>query len=263
MSHLIALTVDLEPDWGIRGTRAFREVTPRFLRFLEDRGMAATFFVVGELCEAAPSLPAAIAERNEVASHGLTHRPLSGLEGSDIHREVAGSRRCLREAGCTVRGFRAPFFRRCPGFWGYVEEAGYGYDASMGSVVPGPHNKRLGGLGCPHRRGSLYEFPTSAMGRGMLPLSLTWLRVLAPLSERTLPRRASMIYLHLHEFLPADTAGALAPGLRSVLTRNCGEAAWDILDRALSRMDGSFVPCREILESLAAGTPQDDGSAVA
>ena len=75
--------------------------------------------------------------------------------------------------GCpTVEGFRAPFFRRARGHFGLLRRAGYAYDASMGTVMPGPANALLAALPCPHRRGGLYEFPTSAMAGGMLPLSL-------------------------------------------------------------------------------------------
>ncbi|NIM71500.1 MAG: hypothetical protein GTO48_13895, partial [Xanthomonadales bacterium] len=47
----MVLTVDLEPDWGVHGTRAYREITPRFLDFLQARGIGATFFVVSDLLD--------------------------------------------------------------------------------------------------------------------------------------------------------------------------------------------------------------------
>lgn len=247
MSKRIALTVDLEPDWGMRGTRALREVTPRFLRFLEERRMRATFFVVSDLMDSSGEVMAALAERHEIASHGRSHRALDGLDRAEALRELTESRRRLRQCGKEVEGFRAPFFRRCAGFAGLLREAGYRYDASLGSVVPGPVNGRLDSLPCPFRLGPTYEFPTSAMGGGLLPLSLTWLRLLAPLAGRLLQRSASLLYLHLHEFLPAETASVLPAPLRPVLTRNCGEAAWGILDEALEALDGEFATCSEIL----------------
>jgi peptidoglycan/xylan/chitin deacetylase (PgdA/CDA1 family) len=247
MSARIALTVDLEPDWGVAGTRALREVTPRFLRFLRERGMRATFFVVSDLVEETPELVGAIAERHEVASHGSSHATLDGLDGEQALAEMKGSRERLARCGAEARGFRAPFFRRGPRFFSLLEEAGYTYDASMGSVLPGPWNARLAALGCPFRRGRLYEFPTSAMAGGWLPLSLTWLRLTAPLTRRLLPRAPSLIYLHLHEFLPAESARVLARPLRELLTRNCGTAAWDVLDRALGALDAEFTTCADML----------------
>jgi len=251
MAERIALTVDLEPDWGVRGTRAFREITPRFLRFLEERAMRATFFVVSDLMDEGTDIVAAIGERNEVASHGRSHRLLDGLARDEALAEMAESRRRLESTGLRVEGFRAPFFRRGRGHFDLLRRAGYAYDASMGTVVPGPANGRLGALPCPHRRGGVYEFPTSAMGRGMLPLSLTWLRLCAPLAARYMPRRAGLVYLHLHEFLPAKTAHVLPAPMRRVLTRNCGEPAWDILDRALDALDAEFTVCSAILHEMA------------
>ena len=74
-----ALTVDVEPDWGMRGTRAFREIAPKLLSFLEGWGFRATFFVVADLVDASGEVLAAIGERHEIGSHGLTHRRLGRL----------------------------------------------------------------------------------------------------------------------------------------------------------------------------------------
>jgi hypothetical protein len=252
MADRIALTVDLEPDWGIRGTQAFRTITPRFLRFLEERDMRATFFVCSDLMDESEQLVAAIAERNEVASHGRSHRPLSDMDRAEALAEMVESRRRLQQAGRPVEGFRAPFFRRGPGHFALLRRAGYAYDASMGSIMPGPANGRLAALLCPHRRGGLHEFPTSAMAGGMLPLSLTWLRLCAPLAARRLPRRPTLVYLHLHEFLPPETARDLRPPLRQALTRNCGEPAWRILEEALDALDAEFTTCSAILHGLPA-----------
>ena len=131
-----------------------------------------------------------------------------------------------------------------------LREAGYAYDASLGTVWPGPRNGRLHSLPCPHRRGGLWEFPTSAMGGGLLPLSLTWLRLFAPRSLSWLADSAGIVYLHLHEFLPAETASCLPLHLRHVLTRNCGEPAWDVLDRALDALGAEVTTCCDVLESV-------------
>jgi peptidoglycan/xylan/chitin deacetylase (PgdA/CDA1 family) len=251
MAHRIALTVDLEPDWGIQGTRALREITPRFLRFLEDRGMRATFFVCSDLMDESERLVAAIGERNEIGSHGRSHGLLHRMDGRRALAEMVESRQRLQQTGQPVEGFRAPFFQRTRGHFGRVRRAGYAYDASMGTVMPGPTNGRLGAMPCPHRRGGIYEFPTSAMAGGLLPLSLTWLRLCAPLAALRPARRPGLIYLHLHEFLPPETARDLRPPLRHLLTRNCGEPAWTILDRALDALDAQCTTCSAVLRGLA------------
>jgi hypothetical protein len=82
----------------------------------------------------------------------------------------------------------------------------------------------------------------------MLPLSLTWLRLVGSWTVRAGQVSASLVYLHLHEFLPAETASGLPWPLRKVLTRNCGQPAWDVLDRALDRLGGRFTTCAELLK---------------
>jgi len=252
MAMRIALTVDLEPDWGLRGTQAFREVTPRFLRFLEDRGMRATFFVVSDLMDTSADMVAELGKRNEIGSHGRDHGTMKGMSERAMRATLTESRQRLSLTGHPVQGFRAPFFRADADLHRLVEECGYRYDASMGTVMPGLHNRRLAALACPTRIDGLYEFPTSAMAWGMLPLSLTWLRVFWPWSAGRLPRSASLIYLHLHEFLPPETAIGLPWPLRSVLTRNCGEAAWDVLDRALGQLNAECTTCASILNDSRA-----------
>ena len=153
MTRRIALTVDVEPDWGTEGTRAFLEVAPRFLRFLEERRMHATFFVVSDLADASSDVVAGLGERNEVGSHGRSHRRLDRISRTEALRELSDSRVRLQDCGARVEGFRAPFFGRGPGFAEMVAGAGYRYDASFGSVTPGPSNGRLGALPCPMRLG--------------------------------------------------------------------------------------------------------------
>ena len=87
----------------------------------------------------------------------------------------------------------------------------------------------------------------STLSDGMSPFCLTWLRLFAPFGLALLRPRARMFYLHLHEFLPADTAGRVSPRLRPLLTRHCGERAWGFLGAALDRVRGERVTCSEWL----------------
>jgi peptidoglycan/xylan/chitin deacetylase (PgdA/CDA1 family) len=242
------LTIDVEPDWGKSGSRAFTEVTPRFLRFLEERNIPATFFVCSDLLDVSEDIVRGIAERHEVGSHGCSHRLLTDVSRAEARREVGESRSRLARLGLEVRGFRAPFFRRRADHLALVREAGYDYDASLGSVLPGPQNARLAGRPLRRCRGGLYQFATSSVGWGLLPASLTWLRQAGAAAFRLCGSRPRLIYLHLHEFLPAATAGSLPPGLRWLLTRNCGEPAWDVLDRALEALGCNFATCSDIID---------------
>jgi hypothetical protein len=232
----------------MHGTRAYRQVTPRFLRFLEERGFRATFFVVSDLLDVSEDIVAGLGEGHEVASHGASHALLNERSREEAMAELRYSRERLEAVVGPVEGFRAPFFSRCGEMTRLLREAGYRYDASLGSVYPGPHNRRLHGLECPYRQDGFWQFPTSAMCGGMFPLSLTWLRLLGPMPPGQMPRSAKLIYLHLHEFLPGETASCLPTHLRHLLTRNCGERAWGILDRALEALGGEFTTCRALLK---------------
>jgi len=60
-----------------------------------------------------------------------------------------------------------------------------------------------------------------------------------------------MLYLHLHEFLPAATARGLPWHVRAVITRNCGERAWDVLRRAMDWLDEDFTTCAALLDAAS------------
>ena len=182
-----------------------------------------------------------------MASHTATHARLDRVGGAGVRRELRESRLRLEDFGSPVRGIRAPFFARGPAWFRRVKEAGYEYDASLGSVWPGPQNFRMGAQPCPHRRAGVWELPASAMAGGLLPFSLTYLRLCYPVSPGMLPRRPSVFYMHLHEFLPPETASGLGWPLRAALTRNCGGAAWDILARALDALEADLVTCYDLV----------------
>jgi peptidoglycan/xylan/chitin deacetylase (PgdA/CDA1 family) len=82
-SGAVALTFDDGPD---------PEWTPRVLRVLAERGVPATFFVVGQRAARAPDVIRAAAEAgHEIGNHGWSHRSLW----------LCGPRRTLQEVGRT------------------------------------------------------------------------------------------------------------------------------------------------------------------
>jgi hypothetical protein len=178
----------------------------------------------------------------------VTHRRIGPLPSTERRRELVESKRRLEgELDRPVFGVRAPFFARSAGWLEEVERAGYRYDASDGRVVPSPGNLPYrarrpvqGGTAVP-------SIPVSTLKDGVSPCCLTWLRLFAPFGIHLLRPNPRMFYLHLHEFLPPDTARRLAPLLRPVLTRHCGERAFGILDEALARIPGERVTCSEWL----------------
>lgn len=111
-------------------------VVPRLLELLSERGVAATFFVLGWLAQREPDLVRRIcAEGHEIASHGWSHRVVHCLRPEEFRRSVRRSKRILEDiCGCRVVGYRAPSFSIVPGAEWALEilgEEGYEYDSSL------------------------------------------------------------------------------------------------------------------------------------
>lgn len=75
------------------------ELTDAYLRVLEQYGVLATFFVVGEQCAERPDLVANIAAHgHELAGHGYTHRAFPWLHAAGLlEDELARTERLLPE----------------------------------------------------------------------------------------------------------------------------------------------------------------------
>lgn len=139
-----AFTVDLE-HWHMATlvrdavedpADAVVESTRIVLDLLDRHDVRATFFVVGEVAAEYPDLVARVADDgHEIASHGHTHTPLSGLTRETFERELARSADAIcRAAGVDPDGFRAPNFSLdAETAWALdvLAEAGYRYDSSL------------------------------------------------------------------------------------------------------------------------------------
>jgi len=246
----LVFTVDVETDWGTAATRGLDEAMPWLLERLRCHGARATFFVVGTL---AARFRTAVdpAGPHEVAAHGHTHVRLDALPPMAVEDEVIASRRALESHGYAVRGFRAPFLRRPPGFASMLSRCGFGYDASGGSVVPSLRNLCA-------RRGEVEgvaQLPPSTLADGLTPFSLTWLRLLHPLGRRMVPARARVFFCHLHELL--DPSPAAAPGwhrlpalARRVHARHCGRLARSLVEGLLADRGRTAITCSEYLRQV-------------
>ena len=117
-----ALTIDLE-DWHqlfhrrltgeeIRPTQAVVGATHRLLDMLDEVGVRATFFVLGNVAEAYPGLVREVAHRgHEVGSHTHSHDLIFRTEPAAFRADVERSLEGLRDlTGQPVLGFRAPEF---------------------------------------------------------------------------------------------------------------------------------------------------------
>ena len=241
------LTVDVEPDWGRSGTRAVREVLPRLCDLFGKYGVRGTFFVVADLLESCGDVLAALAREHEVGSHGLTHRRLDGLGEDEVGLELRASRRRLRDAlGQEIAGFRAPFLRRPRGWFESLAAAGYGYDSSAGCVAPSWRGIRPGKWRVESRCG-VAEIPTTTLRTGVIPFSLTYLRLLWPLGEWLISPHARMVFLHPHELADRRLAGVLGLPLRWILRVGAGARAWRIMESLVARVAPRTVTCSEFL----------------
>jgi peptidoglycan-N-acetylglucosamine deacetylase len=101
-SNLVTLTFDDGPH---------AERTPRLMQILEDLHCPATFFVLGESCQANPgTLAALISSDFEIGNHSMTHRNLREAGEDRIHSEIDGLEDVLAAAGAGHSHlFRPPY----------------------------------------------------------------------------------------------------------------------------------------------------------
>jgi polysaccharide deacetylase family protein (PEP-CTERM system associated) len=277
--HHAAITFDVE-DWyhpellhpriAANETRSVvREGVAVILDALKRHAVRATFFVLGEVAARFPDLVRTIAaDGHEIASHGMTHRPLWKLDREGFRRELRDSRSALRSAlgRDQVVGFRAPTFsldRSTAWAIEVLREEGFLYDSSVfpmrvrlygvAGAPPGIYRPAAQDLARHDPAGTLVEFPVAVGALGPLRLPVAggfYLRVLPSwVLHRTLDRIASErpfnLYIHPWECAPRLPRVRLAPmdglityaGLDSVLPK---------LDRILRRY--SFDTMRGILE---------------
>jgi peptidoglycan/xylan/chitin deacetylase (PgdA/CDA1 family) len=85
-------------------------LTLRYLDMLDQLGARATFFLVGELCQAHPELVAAIAERgHELFGHGYTHRRFTSISPRELASELDRTRALLPSRDAARQLVRPPF----------------------------------------------------------------------------------------------------------------------------------------------------------
>lgn len=250
----LIVTVDVEPDWGCGGTEGIREVLPRLLESLVAWGGHVTFFVVSDLLSSQLAgsagvsiLREAAAAGHEIGSHGKSHAVLTGLSPTEVDMEISTSRQVLEDSlGVEIRGFRAPFLKGPKSLCTTLERCGYKYDSSVGRVWPAWYNVSAGKWK-PIRQGGIVRLPTTTLLGGIVPFSLTYLRLLHPVGSKMVDKRARLLYFHLHEFLGPETTSCLRWPVRWLERRNTGKPAWEILERVLNVKERRLITCWEFL----------------
>jgi len=110
--------------------------TEWLLEQLDQFGIKATFFVVGQIAEDNPSLVRSLARAgHEIASHGWDHRRVQHFTPGSFRADVSRSKDALEQVtGQSVLGYRAPTFsigHHSPWAIDVLVELGMSYDSSI------------------------------------------------------------------------------------------------------------------------------------
>jgi polysaccharide deacetylase family protein (PEP-CTERM system associated) len=171
--HLIEAANDLSISPALRAHYEWRlDVSTRWLlERLAERGIRATFFVVGRIAETDPTLVRAIHKAgHEVASHSWDHQRLQLHTPASFRADVRRSKAALEQVtGEAVVGYRAPTFslvRQTAWAVDVLAELGMLYDSSIFPV----YHDRYGVPSAPRtpflargRRHALLELPPATL----------------------------------------------------------------------------------------------------
>ena len=108
----------------------------RIFALLEERGVHATFFVLGWIAEQYPRLPRVIVDcGHELASHGYEHIRVTQQNREAFAQDILRTKGLLEDAGgAGVHGYRAPSYSvNETNLWAHdeLQEAGYRYSSSI------------------------------------------------------------------------------------------------------------------------------------
>ncbi len=150
---IASLSLDLDNQWSymkINGDPRWQSlpsyldvVVPRILKFLEERALKITFFIVGQdaALEKNQDIMQAIAQAgHEIGNHSFAHDSWLHLYSQEeITREIANAQAQIeRVTGQRPLGFRSPGYSFSPLLLQVLIECGYQYDASTFPTFLGP-----------------------------------------------------------------------------------------------------------------------------
>ncbi len=151
--RLASVSLDLDNKWsylkthGDQGWEEFPSylsiVVPRVLKFLRERDLAITFFIVGQdaiLPENRAVLKSIADAGHEIGNHSFHHEPWLHLYTSDeISVEIGRAEEAISSAtGVMPRGFRGPGFSLSPLVLEELVRREYEYDCSTFPTFLGP-----------------------------------------------------------------------------------------------------------------------------
>ncbi len=227
--------------------------TSYLLERLEEYGIKATFFVVGDIARTNPGLIREIHRAgHEVASHGWDHKRVHRFSPASFLEDVRRSKDELEQVtGVRVVGYRAPTFsvvRQTAWAIDVLGEAGLLYDSSIYPVRHdryGIHQAPRAPFLAQGRTHTILEFPPATLrvlrtnipvgGGGYFRLLPLWvMRHALRQSLRDCYPRVAMIYFHPWEFDPDQPRLPLRP-LNRFRTYVGINRARDRLDSLLSK----------------------------
>jgi polysaccharide deacetylase family protein (PEP-CTERM system associated) len=238
-----ALTFDIEDwhqlvEWKLNGTmpacsRHVIAQTHDILEMLAERGVRATFFVLGLVAQAYPTLVREIsAAGHEIGSHGWSHELVYRQRREQFAAETRRAKALLEDTvGGRIRGYRAAEFSiTAASRWALdvLAETGFTYDSSIFPIqgrrygIPGtplaPHTIRTGA-------GDVLEVPLTAVKKGsrawpvggggyfrLLPYAVTR----GAIEQVNAAGRAAVVYFHPYEFSRARLVPRLTSPVRYV-----------------------------------------------
>jgi polysaccharide deacetylase family protein (PEP-CTERM system associated) len=242
--------------------------TQRLLDLFAEKGVQATFFVLGWVAERCPGLVRTIAERgHEVACHGYSHQLIYGQTPAVFRDETMRAKACLEDqAQRPVLGYRAASYsitQRSLWALDVLAELDFAYDSS---IFPIRHD-RYGIPGSPRwpyrlttpNGGSLLEFPPSTFsllgyrlpvaGGGYFRLYPYELTRFALARLNWVEGQPFIFYLHPWEIDPEQPrirAGWLSTFRHYTNLHRCEARLRQLL------RDFRFTTVREVLEAISA-----------
>ena len=146
---LNALTIDVEDyfqvqafarqidpkTWGSYSLRVEKN-TDRILALIEQRGVRATFFILGWVAERCPGLVKRIQRLgHEIGCHGYGHQAIYNGTYEDFERDLRRAKSVIENIiGRALKSYRAPSFSitsRTMWALGVLAEEGFEYDSSI------------------------------------------------------------------------------------------------------------------------------------
>ncbi|HVT05914.1 MAG TPA: polysaccharide deacetylase family protein [Polyangia bacterium] len=249
------------------------DATNLLLDLLAARNTQATFFVVGSIARAFPSLVSRIvSEGHELGSHGDEHRDVRTLDARGFREELARGQGTLESiTGKAVVGYRAPMFSLTadvPFAFETLAHQGFLYDSSIFPFAGPRYGDATAPLGIHRLRSGIFEIPLTVLERGRrripalgggyvrgLPLAYT----LWAMRQRIAMGVPAVAYFHPWEF----SSASILPDWNDALMhpRSAFRLAWYTLARTpgrgapmLAKVDRllrryAFQPLRRLLET--------------